>query len=792
MSRKRSRRVPTKQGRHQIVLWKKLLFAAVVCLTFFILLELTLWTVGIDTLIEQEDPFRGFSSLVTVFEPHGDVYRTRPSNLGSFNDQSFLAEKLDNGYRIFCLGGSSSHGFPWGAEAAFTSIVGEAVATSHPELHVEAINASGVAYAMHRLNIVADELLSYDPDVFIIYSGHNEFVEPAFFDALKRRSPTRTRLEYALSHSRAYSGLRTILPQLKEVNPSPTDEFGSVVRPEQTRVFSPDEKKAVVAEFHWRLQRLVRRAQKAGIRVVLATVPANLRQWQPEASSEIAILSEADRQKWSQEFTSGKRHFDAGEFRIAATNFQRAAQLGPQHAETQFLLAQTYDKLGQWDLARAAYQRACDADASPNRRLSEINEAIRDVAHEQRTVLLDMDHIFEQQSEHGLIGFDLIEDFVHPNRKGHEIIAWHVWDAMERAGWFGSKKPGERSVFDNLIAERRRRPTEDKNAMWFYNQGVLLEKQGHTEEAIEKYRQAVELAPGYPMATLNLGAMLTQQGQHSEAFKLFQQLIKIDPNSAQAHNGMGAALYGMERIEEAVTHYRNALRIQPEFAGAHYNWGRALQTLGQRKEAIKHYRKALQIQPDYIEVHCNWGNILQSQGHLNEAVEHYQQALLLKPDSTIARVNWGNALLAQGQFEQAIVHYQEALRIKLDFAEVHNNWAQALQGMGRFEEAVAHCQQALQLRPDLAMAHINCGDALLQMSRYEQAIRHYRLALQTNPNLARAYNNWGVVLVEQQKLQEAVQKFQQAMRLQPNYGDARNNLQRVQAVRQQNNTSAKP
>lgn len=789
MPKKQPKIASARSRQRRIALWKKLLFATVVCLAFFVFLEVALWTADVATLIEQEDPFRGFSGLVTLFERDGDVYHTRPSHLGSFNHQSFLAEKPDNGFRIFCLGGSSSHGFPWGAEAAFTSIVGEALATSHPELHVEAINASGVSYAMHRLNIVADELLSYDPDVFIIYSGHNEFVEPAFFDALKRRSSTRTRVEYALAHSRTYSGLRTILTRVKEVHPAPTDTFGSVVRPETTQFFSTEEKKTVVTEFRWRLQRLVRRAQKADVKVVLVTVPANLRQWQPEASTEIATLNKTDRQKWSRAFSAGKQHFDAGEFTAAATELQLATQLGPEHAETQFLLAQTQENLEQWELARTTYQRACDADASPNRRLSGINQAIRDVASQQDTAFVDMDNLFEQNSEHGLVGFNLIEDFVHPTREGHEIIAWHVWDTMERAGWFGSKKPAERSVFDNLIAERHSRPTQDKNAMWFFNQGVLLEKQGHSAEAIDKYIQALQLAPDYPLAMLNLGALLSLQGQYSQALQLFQRLVQIDPDNAQAHNGLGAALHGMSRFKEAMAHYRTATQIQPEFAGAYYNWGRALQRLGQANDAVKHFRQALQLKPDYIEVHCNWGNLLQSQGRLKEATEHYQQALLLKPDSAIAHLNWGNVLLSQGQFEQASDHYQEALRIKSNFAEAHNNWAQALRGMGRFEEAVAHCQQAIQLQPDLAMAHINWGDALLQMNRYEQAIDHYQQALQTNSNLARAYHHWGIALVKQQQLQEAVQKFQQALRLQPSNEDARNNLQQVQAALRQNKSA---
>ncbi|MHC5065380.1 MAG: hypothetical protein ACYTG5_15535, partial [Planctomycetota bacterium] len=176
-------------------MWKKGFFAAIACLALFAFLELLLWIFGVATQIQREDPFQGFSGLISVFEVEGEKYRTRPNNRSSFNDQSFLVQKPANGFRIFGLGGSSAHGFPWGAETALTGVVGEAIAAGHPDLQVEAVNASAVSYAMHRLNIVADELLAYEPDVFIIYSGHNEFAEPAFFEALKRRSAARNQLE---------------------------------------------------------------------------------------------------------------------------------------------------------------------------------------------------------------------------------------------------------------------------------------------------------------------------------------------------------------------------------------------------------------------------------------------------------------------------------------------------------------------------------------------------------------------------------------------------------------------
>ena len=58
-------------ARPKITRTKKVLFSAVTVLGFFALVELGLWMAGAPTLIEQEDPFRGFSGLVKVFQREG-------------------------------------------------------------------------------------------------------------------------------------------------------------------------------------------------------------------------------------------------------------------------------------------------------------------------------------------------------------------------------------------------------------------------------------------------------------------------------------------------------------------------------------------------------------------------------------------------------------------------------------------------------------------------------------------------------------------------------------------------
>ena len=46
-----------------------------------------------------------------------------------------------------------------------------------PTPHWEVINAGLLSYGSYRVAMVMEELITYEPDLFIVYTGHNEFLE---------------------------------------------------------------------------------------------------------------------------------------------------------------------------------------------------------------------------------------------------------------------------------------------------------------------------------------------------------------------------------------------------------------------------------------------------------------------------------------------------------------------------------------------------------------------------------------------------------------------------------------
>jgi len=688
--------------RRALPLWKQVTFSAIILTVFFAGVEVSLGLAGVETRLQNEDPFRGFSSLVPVFVKNGDTYSTRTVvREPVFNQQSFRAVKPQNGLRIFGLGGSSAYGYPWGAEDAFLSILGDAIAAAHPERKVETINVAGMSYAMHRLRIVANEIFNYEPDIIVVYSGHNEFIEPKFFQELKRRSPKWNQLEAILSHSRLYSFMYRLLRDNRSSAGSLTDQFDEAVRRDSSVTFSNSEKREIVGEYRANLRHIVQEAERRGVRVVLATVAANLRDWRPETSINETALNEEQSSRSAETLQLGRRALGERQYEEAVEHLKQALALLPTYAEVHYLLGQAYEGLGDWDAAREAYGKATDFDASPIRRLSQVNDAIKEVARDEDALLVDVEKVFEQASEHGLIGLNLIEDYVHPTRAAHQLIAWHLWQAVEQTGWIGRGAPASRKLFDNVLAQRPANALDPRQTpVWLTNQARLLANQDKTEQAIEKLSEAIRLRPDYPLALYNLGVLLSRSGRAEEGEQRLRQALAKDPQSFQTWNALGTTLLRLKRRQEASQAFQKSLDIKSDFDFAWNNLGTVREELDQYGPAIEAFRRALEINPHHGGFRTNLGNALLESGRLEEALVELQQAARDAPDSYAALDSLGNALLKARKYAEAEQRLRMATRLEPDYADSHTSLGVALLEQGKVEEALQTLRQAVKIAPE--------------------------------------------------------------------------------------------
>ncbi|MEO2035244.1 MAG: hypothetical protein ABGZ35_24465, partial [Planctomycetaceae bacterium] len=160
--------------RRSLPVRKKILFAFMITVAFFAVLELLLAAFGVRPITYSEDPFVGFTSRSPLFEevqsPGGQTaLRTAPGKLDWFNLQEFPLKKEQNDYRIFCMGGSTTYGRPYNDATSFGGWLREFLKTADSKHNWQVINAGGISYASYRVASLMEELIEYEPDLFIIY-----------------------------------------------------------------------------------------------------------------------------------------------------------------------------------------------------------------------------------------------------------------------------------------------------------------------------------------------------------------------------------------------------------------------------------------------------------------------------------------------------------------------------------------------------------------------------------------------------------------------------------------------
>jgi len=101
-----------------------------------------------------------------------------------------------------------------------------------------------------------------------------------------------------------------------------------------------------------------------------------------------------------------------------------------------------------------------------------------------------------------------------------------------------------------------------------YALGHEFISQGRLDEAIARYRRALEIAPVIPEIRYDLANILRRQGKIDEAIEQYRLTIVYKKDYADAYNNLGFALLSQARFDEAEASFDETLKIKPDMVYA--------------------------------------------------------------------------------------------------------------------------------------------------------------------------------------------------------------------------------
>lgn len=311
---------------------------------------------------------------------------------------------------------------------------------------------------------------------------------------------------------------------------------------------------------------------------------------------------------------------------------------------------------------------------------------------------------------------------------------------------------------------------------WAYYLGMVESTSGHCDAAAATFRLALQVAPAYVPAQLQLANCLLVLADWTGSEELYAAMVKNRPDTADAFYGLGRVRAARRDFDGAADAYGQACALFPDFGAAHYALALIYRTLGQdekAKQQLQLFEKNKDTVPPsndplMSEVRAlnlsatnqmQMGIELERQGRLEESVAAHEKALQIDPQMAQAHVNLLELYGRLGQFEKAEEHYRAAIHIEPGSVESYYNYGVLLLSAQKYEQAESVFRKATEIDPFYAAAHNNIGYLLERQGKFVEAAAEYRTAIDNKPSDRQAHFNLGRVLVNQHAYREAIQEM---------------------------------
>ena len=289
--------------------------------------------------------------------------------------------------------------------------------------------------------------------------------------------------------------------------------------------------------------------------------------------------------------------------------------------------------------------------------------------------------------------------------------------------------------------------------------GNRAEEAGDLLKACECYRRAVEIAPHFASAHLNLGIGLEAIGNIEQACKSYEAALSIDPADMYANYNLGRQLFSRNALAAAEPLLRRALDGSPDFVDARVVLSRLLDNKGDLSGAANELEHALRVRPDYFGALRNYADLLLKLHRPDDATSALRSAVAAQPRDFDTNYRLASLLVELEKPAEAEPFFQQALRITPTSLDVRASLVNLHLSQGNLEKAAIEAEAALKLRPDWLDLLFDYGLILKRMARQTEAEAVFRRAIEIDRTYVRAYQMLGAVLVSQGRIQDALDIF---------------------------------
>lgn len=198
-----------------------------------------------------------------------------------------------------------------------------------------------------------------------------------------------------------------------------------------------------------------------------------------------------------------------------------------------------------------------------------------------------------------------------------------------------------------------------------------LQEKASYEEALRRYREALQLDEEYAPTHLALATLYLELGRTKEAISELEQAAQLDPTSAVAWGQLGRLYLQEKELDKAVFALQQATTLDPKEPRYRYSLGVAYhyRSYTDVENALEELLAAAELQPDQAEIYYHLAMTYMrrdDQGDEQRAIEAFHKTLELDPGQTEVYYYLGRLYLETNQMEAGVAAWREYVKVSPD------------------------------------------------------------------------------------------------------------------------------
>jgi tetratricopeptide (TPR) repeat protein len=550
---------------------KKIVFsllAAVLPVAFLALVELSLWIVDaypqppLFLQISEDD-----TSYTQINSTVGERYFNKAlMPVPNLFPQKFSSEKPAGTIRIFCLGGSTTAGFPYEMTAPFPKQLDLLLKADYPDLDFEVINMGLSAINSFTVVDWIPEILKQDPDLILLYMGHNEF-----YGAYGTGSTISlghdgriVRLVLKLQKLRFVQMIRSMIQGINEPPAQEADatlmekviaekfiETNSTLRIKTRDNFSAN------------LAVILSSCRSAGVPVIMSNLVSNIKDQMP---LDVTSSNEQTSTKAQELYLKGLREFRQGDTTTAHISFTRAK----------------------------------NTDQVPFRGNDYLNEILQLNAGRFSQPIVDMKSAFRRASSSSIPGNDLFCDHLHPNPIGYHVMAREFRKAMDKTDILPQTTSQDTTMQPLLVTDLDweiggLQIFKLKQRWPFGNSTVDYSKYAplYNDVTVRIAREYLFDHSVWGKAHSDMADYYLEQGDTNKACQEYQAIVEVYPGKTEYYTKLVECAKQLRQWELVKQTSQKALATTTSTGMFYYNLAISYRMTGDLEKAMSHIQIAL-------------------------------------------------------------------------------------------------------------------------------------------------------------------------------------------------------